>query len=102
MVRNIGKDLGMKKRKPGSMNNGRLILFLFDENMELTNMMIIRQKRREVEASKIREQLEKKLSRYEGYIDRLERKAGSQFQSGDEGILIFFSAFLFIYLFKYF
>ena len=36
MVRNIGKDPGMKKRKPGSMNNGRLILFLFDEYMELT------------------------------------------------------------------
>ena len=50
--------------------------------------MIIRQKRYEVEASKIREQLEKKNSRYEGYIDRLERKAGSRFQPGDEGILI--------------
>jgi breast cancer 2 susceptibility protein len=49
---------------------------------------IILQKRREVEASKIREQLEKRLSRYEGYIDRLERKAGSQFRPGDEGILI--------------
>jgi breast cancer 2 susceptibility protein len=49
---------------------------------------IIRQKRRETEASKITEQLEKKFSRYEGYIDRLERKAGSQFQPGDEGILL--------------
>ncbi|KAF8808104.1 hypothetical protein BYT27DRAFT_7338672 [Phlegmacium glaucopus] len=43
-------------------------------------------KRREVEASKIREQLEKKFSRYEKYIDRLERKAGSQFRPGDEDI----------------
>jgi len=24
MVGNIGKDLGMKRKKPGSMNNGRL------------------------------------------------------------------------------
>lgn len=59
-------------------------------------MMIIRQKRREVEASKITEQFEKKFSRYEGYIDRLERKAGNQFQPGDEGILnsfIFYSCF---------
>ena len=47
---------------------------------------MILQKRRQVEASKIKEQLEKKFSKYEGYIDRLERKAGSQFQPGDEGI----------------
>jgi hypothetical protein len=26
MVRNIGKDLGMKGRKLGSMNNGMLVL----------------------------------------------------------------------------
>ena len=57
-------------------------------------MMIIRQKQREVEASKITEQLEKKILRYEGYIDRLERKAGRQFQPGDEGILIVYSLFM--------
>ena len=69
----------------------------FEENIGIDNMMIIRQKRREVEASKIREQLEKKFSRYEGYIDRLERKAGSQFQPGDEGILIIFCIFFFFW-----
>ena len=58
--------------------------------------MTIWQKRREMEASKISERLEKRISRYQGYVDRLERKAGSQFQSGDEGIFyfcIFFSGF---------
>lgn len=63
----------------------------------IDNMMIIRQKRREVEASKITEQLEKKFSMYEGYIDRLERKAGSQFQPGDEGILIILFPHLFYF-----
>jgi SMC interacting uncharacterized protein involved in chromosome segregation len=62
-------------------------------------MMIIRQKRREMEASKITEKLEKKISRYEGYIDRLERKAGSQFQPGDEGISLIILFLLFIFLF---
>ena len=61
-------------------------------------MMNIWQKRREVEASKITEQLEKKISRYEGYIDRLERKAGSHFHPGDEGILL---NILFLYLFYF-
>ncbi|KAJ3508616.1 hypothetical protein NLJ89_g5662 [Agrocybe chaxingu] len=37
-------------------------------------------RRREVEASKLKVNLEKDVSRYEGYIDRLERKAGGQFQ----------------------
>ena len=77
------------------MKNGRLVLLsLFEEKHGIDNMMIIRQKRREVEASKITEQLEKKFSRYEGYIDRLERKAGSQFQPGVEGILLIFFFFL--------
>ena len=70
------------------MNNGRLILSFFLKEHGIDNVMIMRQKQREVEASKITEQLEKKFSRYEGYIDRLERKAGSHFQPGDEGILI--------------
>ena len=47
---------------------------------------MILQKRRQMEASKIKERLEKKFSRYEGYVDRLECKAGNQFQPGDEGI----------------
>ena len=57
------------------------------------------QKRREAEASKINEQLEKKFSIYERYIDRLERKAGSQFQPGDEGILILVFEFIVPYYF---
>jgi hypothetical protein len=65
-------------------------------------MMILRQKRRQVEASKIREQLERKFSRYEGYIDRLDRKAGRQFQPRDEGILIIlFLHFSFIFFNRY-
>ncbi|CAA7264792.1 unnamed protein product [Cyclocybe aegerita] len=41
-------------------------------------------RRREVEASKLRANLEKDVSRYEGYIDRLERKAGSRFQPTED------------------
>ena len=84
----------MKKRKIESMNNGRSALS-FRREQGIDNVMIIRQKRREVEASKITEQIEKKISRYEGYIDRLERKAGSQFQPGDEGIPLIFLFLLF-------
>lgn len=40
-------------------------------------------RRREIEASKLRGELEKKTSRYESYIDRLERKAGINFQPKD-------------------
>jgi SMC interacting uncharacterized protein involved in chromosome segregation len=99
MVRNIGRDPGMKRRKIGSMNNGRLVLSLFLREHGIDNMMIIHQKRREMEASKITEQLEKKISRYEGYIDRLERKAGSQFQPEDEGtsLIILFLHFIFLF-----
>lgn len=73
--------------------------FFFRRKHVIDIIMIIRQKRREVEASKIREQIERKLSKYEGYIDRLERKAGSQFQPGDEGIFLhfFFLSFLNIF-----
>lgn len=43
------------------------------------------QRRRENEASKLRVELEKKLHRFEGYIDRLERRAGSQFRPTEDG-----------------
>ncbi|KAF9479433.1 hypothetical protein BDN70DRAFT_906293 [Pholiota conissans] len=38
-------------------------------------------KQREIEASKLRAEYEKKIARYEGYIDRLERKAGGNLES---------------------
>ncbi|TFK41852.1 hypothetical protein BDQ12DRAFT_598942 [Crucibulum laeve] len=42
------------------------------------------QRRREVEASKLHEALGKKQARFEGYIDRLERKAGPRFHPGED------------------
>ena len=68
------------------MNSGRLTNpLLFEENVQL---MAVMQKRCGVEASKVRERLGEKILRYEGYIDRLERRAGSQFQPGDEGTFV--------------
>lgn len=43
------------------------------------------QRRWELEMSKLRLELEKKWSRYEGYIDRLERRAGSRFNPNEDG-----------------
>jgi len=43
------------------------------------------QKKRDWEASKLRTQFEKKTSRYESYIDRLERRAGNQFHPPKNG-----------------
>jgi len=45
-----------------------------------------------MEASKLRAEYEKKDARYEGYIERLERKAGHGFRPGENG-MFFFSAF---------
>ncbi|KAF7436471.1 hypothetical protein PC9H_003304 [Pleurotus ostreatus] len=41
-------------------------------------------RRREVEASKLREELEKRLSRYESYAERMEHKAGPHFRPGED------------------
>lgn len=41
-------------------------------------------RRREVEEAKLRLELDKKLHRYEGYIDRLQRRAGAQFRPGED------------------
>jgi len=41
-------------------------------------------RRREVEESKLRDELEKKLGRYEGYIDRLQHRAGTRFNPGED------------------
>lgn len=38
-----------------------------------------------MEASKLRAVHEKKTARYQGYIDRLERKAGNGFNPGEDG-----------------
>jgi len=38
------------------------------------------QKRRDLEASKLQEEYDKKFRRYEGYIERLEAKAGQLLQ----------------------
>ncbi|RDB29022.1 Breast cancer type 2 susceptibility [Hypsizygus marmoreus] len=43
-------------------------------------------RRWEVEMSKLRSELDKKLSRYEAYIDRLERRAGNQFNPGEDDL----------------
>lgn len=39
-----------------------------------------------MEASKLRAEYEKKDARYEGYIERLERKAGHDFRPGEDGM----------------
>ncbi|KAF4573238.1 hypothetical protein EYR36_007749 [Pleurotus pulmonarius] len=41
-------------------------------------------RRREVEASKLRDELEKRLSRYESYAERMEYKAGPHFRPGED------------------
>ncbi|KDR85709.1 hypothetical protein GALMADRAFT_381677 [Galerina marginata CBS 339.88] len=41
-------------------------------------------RRYEMEASKLRVEFDKRYSRYDGYIDRLERKAGAKFRPGEE------------------
>lgn len=40
--------------------------------------------RREVEVSKLRAELDKKINKFEGYADRLERRAGLQFCPGED------------------
>jgi hypothetical protein len=40
-----------------------------------------------MQASKLRAEYEKKAARYEGYIERLERKAGHSFCPGENGAL---------------
>jgi hypothetical protein len=42
-----------------------------------------------MEASKLRAEYEKKDARYEGYIERLERKAGHGFRPGEDGMFLF-------------
>lgn len=43
------------------------------------------QRRREIEESKLRAEYETKHARYQSYLERLERKAGSSFVMGDDG-----------------
>ena len=51
-------------------------------------LFLLSQRRYEMEASKLRTEYEKKATRYEGYIDRLERKAGHSFRPGENGMLL--------------
>ncbi|KAF9469825.1 hypothetical protein BDZ94DRAFT_1286396 [Collybia nuda] len=44
-------------------------------------------RRREIEASKIRSAFEKKQARYEGYIERLERRVGTHFNPDEEATI---------------
>ena len=53
------------------------------------------QKRRDLEASKLQEEYDKKFRRYEGYIERLEAKAG-QLLHVAEGICGIFSPPLYL------
>lgn len=50
-----------------------------------TRTLNVWQKKRDWEASKIRTQFEKKVSRYESYIGRLERRAGNHFHPRKDG-----------------
>lgn len=47
--------------------------------------MRIEQRRREVHESKLREELAKKEVRYQGYAERLERRAGARFAPSADG-----------------
>lgn len=44
------------------------------------------QARRDIEASKLTVEYERRLSVFEGYADRLERRAESQFSPGEDGM----------------
>jgi hypothetical protein len=50
------------------------------------------QAKREAEISKMRTEMDKKVSRMEGWAERLERKAGTNFKPTDDGELLFQSA----------
>jgi hypothetical protein len=44
--------------------------------------------KREAEESKLRYALENRLSKLEGYADRMEQKAGSRFRPGEDGAFV--------------
>jgi len=58
---------------------------LFRDPSNALILIHVLQKKRDWEASKLRTQFEKKVSRYESYIDRLERRAGNLFHSPKNG-----------------
>jgi hypothetical protein len=76
----------MKAKKIFSMNSGRFV-WTIARNVDLRYW----QRRREAAEAKLRSELDKKLHRYEGYIDRLQRRAGAQFQPGEDGWWIILS-----------
>lgn len=57
-------------------------------NNAFTTIILTRafQKKVEREVSKIRTDFEKKISRYEQYVDKLERRAGTYFHPQDDGM----------------
>ena len=61
-------------------------LFLLKRD-NVVDLFLDSQKRYEMEASKLRAEYEQKDARYEGYIERLERKAGHSFRPGENGML---------------
>jgi hypothetical protein len=59
------------------MNNGRFDIFLSSPWLRhFLKPRLFSQKKRNDRASKIQAEFEKKMARYESYIDKLERRAG--------------------------
>ena len=87
MVRNGGKVQEVRMTRLGSTRNGKCVVFSACPGLRcLTDW----QARREVEGSKLRAELDKKLNKFEGYADRLERRAGPRFCPGADGTYILY------------
>jgi hypothetical protein len=89
MVKRGGRDRGMRRRSKELWRSGTCVISRgwISQPRGLVLTMVLKA-RREVEVSKLRAALDKKLDRMEKWANRLERKAGGSFKPSPDGIFL--------------